>query len=170
MKRCPKCNADYFDNMLEFCLEDGSRLTTMPATSTGTDKTYPIIPQMPDARAPIESNTSQETVVGLKSQAAVGRAAPAVEASDKTAQILAYSPLIIALVHNWWQWVYLEKVYVYSITEYLLSANFLMWALLLIAGAVLGVYSLKRSGNRTVAIITLVTLAINFILYLAPRR
>ena len=26
MKHCPKCNADYFDNMLEFCLEDGTRL------------------------------------------------------------------------------------------------------------------------------------------------
>lgn len=29
MKRCPRCNIDYFDNALEFCLEDGARLSPL---------------------------------------------------------------------------------------------------------------------------------------------
>jgi hypothetical protein len=27
MKQCPKCKIDYFDNSLEFCLEDGMKLS-----------------------------------------------------------------------------------------------------------------------------------------------
>ena len=134
-------------------------------------KTYPIIPGAQTGHGPIEPKPSQETVVRLKEVTpAVNQAADGRPASERTMQLVTYTPLAIALLHNWWQWVYLEKTYVYSITDFLLSANFLMWALLLVAGTTLGIYSLKRSGNRTAAIIALVTIAINFILYLVPRR
>jgi len=76
----------------------------------------------------------------------------------------------VALAHNWWQWVYLEKQYVYSLTDYLLSANFVMWLLLLACGILSGLYGLKRSKNRSYALIGLVVLAINLILFLVPRR
>lgn len=34
MKRCPTCKIDYFDEMLEFCLDDGAKLVLM-SVSTG---------------------------------------------------------------------------------------------------------------------------------------
>src|SRR5688572_1350992 len=33
MKRCPQCRIEYFDDMLEFCLEDGARLVVATISS-----------------------------------------------------------------------------------------------------------------------------------------
>jgi len=36
MKCCPKCNIEYFDKTLEFCLEDGTRLVLNSTYQTET--------------------------------------------------------------------------------------------------------------------------------------
>ncbi len=174
MKRCPKCNTEYFDNMLEFCLDDGTKLSfaaqpTGIRTQLDTAEMPSTIPQA----ASISHANSEETVVIRP------RAAPAAEKAgapphlgeeSQTAKIIATAPIVLALAHNWWQWIYLEKTYIYSITDFLLSANFLMWLLLLVSGTIVSLLAVKHSKDRTLGIISLVALAINLILFLVPRR
>jgi hypothetical protein len=177
MKRCPKCNADYFDNMLEFCLEDGTRLTSLSDTSGGA-KTTQANPPRPTAaetvslpfagvpktlEVPGSSSGEIETIV-----AKTDMVLPAMQA--KTSSILENAPIVFALAHNWWQWLYLEKQYMSSIMDYVLSANFLMWLLLLAAGIIVSLLAVKRSERKIVAYTSLVILAINLILFLVPRR
>ena len=166
MKRCPKCNADYFDNMLEYCLEDGAKLYVASGARVAADTREQT--SAVGAAGPLAPPTSEPTVVisnaqNEKTDIAVGRDA-------NTSFGIALTPLIVALAHNWWQWVYLEKQYVYSITDYLLSANFILWLLLLIGGALSGFYVFRNYRDRTYALIGLVVLAINLILFLVPRR
>ena len=174
MKRCPKCHADYFDNVLEFCLEDGTRLSfaSQPA-GVATSPTVQRTPATIRQPGPISNLNSEETVVIRKvsetETADVEKSLPSSEQSQ-TAKILESAPIVLALAHNWWQWVYLEKTYIYSITEFLLSANFLMWLLLLGSGTAVSLLAVKHSKNKTLAIISLVALAINLILFLVPRR
>ena len=169
MKRCPKCQADYFDNMLEFCLEDGARLSFVPESAVKTAVRAGGTVTA-GTHAPIAEPVSQETVViPAQDKRDQGRPDKAPRTASETA-IIDRAAVGLALAHNWWQWLYLEKTYVYSITDYILSANFLMWLLLLGAGTAAGVYSFKRSRDKTFAIISLTALAINLILYLVPRR
>ena len=171
MKRCPKCNADYFDNMLEFCLEDGMRLSFASQSAGVTIPTTHPTPPTIQQPGPLVTSHSEETVVmqrpglpetaaGLKNEAE----------QPQTAKILETAPIVLALAHNWWQWIYLDKTYVYSITDYIVSANFLMWLLLLGSGAAVSLLAVKHSKNKTLGIISLVALAINLILFLVPRR
>jgi TolB-like protein/Tfp pilus assembly protein PilF len=37
MKRCPECRRDYYDDSLQYCLDDGSSLLEGPAVGPGTD-------------------------------------------------------------------------------------------------------------------------------------
>jgi hypothetical protein len=168
MKRCPKCNADYFDNVLEFCLEDGTRLTAAPQSAVPTASAIPV--ETHRSPGPIAQRISEETVVipGDKNQPA--DLAALVPETSSSIRVFERAAVGFALAHNWWQWLYLEKAYVYSITDYILSANFLMWLLLLGAGTAGGLYSVKQSRDKTLGIITLVILAINLILFLVPRR
>ncbi|MGB7210062.1 MAG: hypothetical protein WBD27_15505 [Pyrinomonadaceae bacterium] len=174
MKRCPKCNADYFDNMLEFCLEDGTRLTfASQSTGATTARTIPQTPTVGQQPAPLSNLNSEETVVIRN----VGDAKPTITDTplqiaeqSQTAKILETAPIVLALAHNWWQWLYLEKQYVSSITDYILSANFLMWLLLLASGILVSLLAVKHSKNKTLGIISMVALAINLILFLVPRR
>jgi hypothetical protein len=169
MKRCPKCNADYFDNMLEFCLEDGTRLAFAPQSAAV--KTAPTIPaETRDNPGPIAQRVSEETVVIPGERRVPDTIAQPKSEISASIRVIERAAVGLALAHNWWQWLYLEKTYVSSITDYVLSANFLMWLLLLGAGAAAGIYSIKRSRDKTLAIISLVTLAINLILFLVPRR
>ena len=165
MKKCPSCQADYFDNRLEFCLDDGTRLLS---TDTSTQE-RPQAPKRPEVTEPLVRPplNSQETVVIGPKQTEAARVIAPLAASSGVPETAA---LVLALLHNWWQWIYIEKVYISSIAEFLLSANFLMWLLLLSAGTAVSIYSIKVSRNRTLAIISLVTLAINLILFLVPRR
>ena len=174
MKRCPKCNADYFDNMLEFCLEDGTKLyfvseTTVAGTGTTVRQPMTTVPQV----GPLSHQKSEETVVmqapvGAEKADSGGLLDPA--AQSQTAKILETAPIVLALAHNWWQWLYLEKQYVSSITDYILSANFLMWLLLLGSGILVSLLAVKHSKNKTLGIVSLVALAINLILFLVPRK
>ena len=167
MKRCPKCNADYFDNMIEFCLEDGTRLTSLqdpPGPVASAKRSGPT--PAAGVTMPLAHETGRgevETVV-----------ARAVEARRETVGspnlAIEIAPVVLALAHNWWQWLYLEKQYMSSLLEYILSANFLMWLLLLGAGAAVSLYSLRRSERKGFAYTGLVILAINLILFLVPRR
>jgi hypothetical protein len=164
MKSCPRCNAEYFDNQLEFCLDDGTRLRAGGAAHERT-----AVLDRPEPAEAFGPNKSQETVV----IGPMNDALPAVPqhlAAATSAGLSENAALVLALLHNWWQWIYIEKVYISSIAEFLLSANFLMWLLLLSAGTAVSIYSIKVSKNKTLAIISLVTLAINLILFLVPRR
>jgi len=155
--------------MLEFCLEDGSRLALSADLHAVEEQKSVRAADLDHVAGPLADRLSEETFVIGK-----GRSAIDISASERphtgVVQLLELSPIVLALLHNWWQWVCLEKSYVYSWADYLLSANFLMWLLLLGFGAAAGVYSVKRSSNRPIGIIGLVTLAINLILFLVPRK
>jgi hypothetical protein len=163
MKRCPKCNADYFDNMLEFCLEDGTRLTSLsPPTAVAQPRTT----AEETVSMPLSARPSQAEVETIVTKTIV----PADEAALSQNKMLEIAPIVIALAHNWWQWLYLEKQYYSSFMEYVFSANFLMWLLLLGAGILVSLYSIKRSERKGFAYTGVVILAINLILFLVPRR
>lgn len=179
MKRCPKCKLDYFDNMLEFCLEDGSKLVTVPtsgeiptvtklnSSSPTTEKTvnlpYSKVPEQLPFETPNQANSQPIEQIGsadlLKEKVAV-----------KTFRILETAPIVLSLAHNWWQWIYLNNQYYSSLTGFLLSANFLMWLLLLITGGATGLLAVKYSRNKGFAYTSLVILAINLLLFLVPKR
>jgi len=177
MKRCPRCSVDYFDNMLEFCLEDGTKLAVVSETAssaspktgaTGTRSTVAETisfesPIAPPALQPLEK-PEIETVV---TRGLVQEASPS---SSNMTRVLEIAPVVLALMHNWWQWIYLENEYVSSIASYIFSANFLMWLVLLGAGIALSLKALKSLQNKAFAYISLVVLAINLLLFLVPRK
>ncbi len=175
MKRCPKCSIEYFDNTLEFCLEDGMRLVS--ELSFETEK-----PSVTHANKP---NPSTEKTVNLPFSKPVEtlefggandfQTIPQTDLlKERVAQqgnkVLEIAPIVIALAHNWWQWIYLSNQYYSSLSSYVLSANFLMWLLLLTAGAVVSLFAVKRCKNKGFAFASLVILSINLILFLVPRR
>jgi len=165
MKRCPKCNADYYDNMLEFCLEDGTRLTSL----SGAPATVAQPPRQTASETvsmPLSPKPQQQEVETIVAKSI----APVENTTFSQNKILEIAPAVIALAHNWWQWLYLEKQYYSSFMEYVFSANFLMWLLLLVAGVTISLYSIKRSERKGFAYTGLVILAINLILFLVPRR
>jgi hypothetical protein len=175
MKRCPKCNLNYTDDTLEFCLEDGSRLI-FPENS-GQDAPTVTLPNKMDPRAlktaalpfsetakPAEQTNAQNLNTNPQTDLLKEKVA------EQSGKILAVAPIIVSLAHNWWQWLYLEKLYYSSFTGYVFSANFLMWLLLLVAGIVSALFALRRIPNKSFAITSLVILAVNLLLFLVPRR
>ena len=175
MKRCPKCNIEYFDTTLEFCLEDGSRLVAVPAretesptvirstkTNSAAEKTINFsFPDPAEASEfsgakPVET-TAQKTLIKDK-------------VAEQTNSVFEMAPFVVALAHNWWQWIYLNNQYYSSFSNYFLSANFLMWLLLLMAGAVASLLAIKRCQNKAFAFASLIILSINLILILVPKR
>src|SRR5258705_11841303 len=142
MKRCPKCNRS-FDTSLDFCLEDGSRLISLPAASAPVTteakpaQTADQTGAFPIAKATLLSEfirTDEVQTVVAKANGILPRTA------TPTNLIFEYAAIVIALAHNWWQWLYLEKQYMSSIMEYIFSANFLMWLLLLAGGTAVGLF------------------------------
>ena len=173
MKRCPKCNRS-FENSLDFCLEDGARLNPIfdsatevtieskPAQTVSPTVAYPMAP-MREAANKLSHTVETETVVAKK--AIMGQ-----EPIVKPTPAFEYASIGIALAHNWWQWLYLEKQYVSSILDYIFSANFLMWLVLLVSGTAISLFVVRRSERKIFGILSLVILAINLILFLVPRR
>ena len=90
-------------------------------------------------------------------------------AVHSTHKFLEISPIVLALAHNFWQWLYLYKQPVYEISAFLSSYNFLVWLFLLLSGLMFGIFSLKYSKNKGFAITALVVLAINVILSIVPK-
>lgn len=172
MKSCPKCNRS-FDSSLDFCLEDGTRLASLPSGNAAvTADARPAATVVETVQFPLEAqkspaypgNTVEVETVVAKADVLL----PIV--SSRGHGILEYASIIIALAHNWWQWLYLEKQYVSSVMDYVLSANFLMWLLLLVAGTTVSLIAIRQSGKRVYSFVSLVVLAINLILFLVPRR
>ncbi len=175
MKRCPKCNIEYFDNTLEFCLEDGMRLvsTLLHKTETptvtksnkpnpSTEKTISLPFSNPAKTLELGGANDLQTIPQtdlLKERVA-----------QQSNKVLEIAPIIIALAHNWWQWIYLNNQYYSSLSSYVLSANFLMWLLLLATGAAVSLFVVKRCKNKGFAFASLVIFSINLILFLVPRR
>ena len=183
MKRCPKCNVEYFDEILEFCLEDGAKLLQVsgygkaPLTDTKSNKPNPTTAEtvnLPFSNIPetIEVKGSNQNI---KAQTAARldtvSASPLKEkVTSQGYKVLEVAPIVISLAHNWWQWVYLKNQPYYSLAVYIASANFLMWLLLLAAGTAVGLLALKFCQNKGFAYTSLVIIAINLILFLVPNQ
>jgi len=175
MKRCPNCNIEYFDTTLEFCLEDGTRLVSISARETESPtvirstKTGSAAEETVDLPFPNPAQTLE--FGGAK---AIETAPQKTLVKDKITEqsngVLELAPFVVALAHNWWQWIYLNNQYYSSFSTYILSANFLMWLLLLTTGAVVGLLAVKRCQNKAFAFASLVILSINLILFLVPKR
>lgn len=176
MKRCPQCATDYFDDMLEFCLEDGAKLFTVSKTSN--DETPTIT--KPNNRDPFTEKTVNlpfsevdKTLASVLPTNIKNTLKENTLVKEKLAagyKILEILPLIIALIHNWWQWLYAANQSYPSISAFLLSANFLIWLLLLIIGVGLGLLAVRRCSNKGYALVSLIMLAVNLILFIVPKR
>jgi hypothetical protein len=182
MKRCPKCSIDYFDNALEFCLEDGTKLVI--TTNSGeeiptiTKSNKPNLTAAETVNLPfsIPAKTlefSSHDLTNVKKIPQIETAKSNLIKETVTLQsykVLEIAPIFISLAHNWWQWIYLNNQYYSSISSFLVSANFLMWLLLLIAGTSISLLAIKKSPNKGFAFTSLVILSINLILFLVPKR
>jgi len=175
MKRCPKCRIEYFDNTLEFCLEDGIRLVsalsykTETPTVTQSNKSSPSTEKT--VNLPFSNPAKTLEMGGANDFQAIPQTDLLKErVTQQSNKVLEIAPIIIALAHNWWQWIYLNNQYYSSLSSYVLSANFLMWLLLLVAGVAVSLFAVKRCKNKRLAFASLVILSINLILFLVPRR
>ena len=173
MKQCPNCNREYSDATLEFCLEDGSRLVSpsgnflpqtiiMPTTSSVLP-TENINSPLQKAQQTIDIN-KVKTTVQAKSQAVKENV---VKQSIKVLEIL---PIIISLAHNYWQWLYVNNQNSSELMSFIISIHFLIWLFLLTVGAISSLIAIKYCQNKGFAYTGLVILAINFILFLVPKR
>ena len=177
MKKCPKCQAAYFDHMLEFCLDDGAKLTiisnpTAPDTKPNTTKQSNVETMVFDAHAELPKTVevnppapANQQTIGAKEPVSLKQ-----NAVEKGYRALEISTLVSALAHNWWQWLYVDRQSYGSIANFLFSADFLVWILLLFAGTIAGLLTLKLSRTKGLAYVGLIILAINFLLLLVPRK
>ena len=89
---------------------------------------------------------------------------------EKGYRALEVGTVALALAHNWLQWLYIDRQSYGSIANFLTSAEFLIWLLLLFAGAAAGLLTLKFARRKELAYLGLLILAVNFLLLLVPRR
>lgn len=175
MKRCPQCNFNYSDDTLEFCLEDGARLFFFNKTQTDTPTiTIPDRSQIPTENI-VNFSSSNLPETAYFQQANNLQHTPETDSIEKKSfihnhKIFEISSITVSLIHNWWQWLYLNNQYYSSFSTYILSANFLMWLLLLATGVGVSLYTLKKTESKAFPIISLVILAVNLILILVPKR
>jgi hypothetical protein len=168
MKYCPKCNREYSDPSLEFCLEDGVRLNPFLPTKR-SEETVVLPPnaiQTNPASGPVTptqnlhlENSKTNKVQVLKEKAV-----------DRGYQILEVAPIVFALIHNYWQWLFADKQTTSSILDFLLSGSFIVWFILFIFTLGLSLSTLKFGRNRGFAVTGLIILAINLLLFIVPRK
>jgi magnesium-transporting ATPase (P-type) len=160
MKKCPKCNREYSDRTLEYCLEDGARLVSPVLTKTSEETVVlPNTEVLPNFETnPIEPAKATK-VQELKEKAV-----------DQGYKVLEIIPIVFALIHNYWQWLYLDKQRFSTVGEFLLSVNFVVWLLFLLVGTGLSIFAIKLSKNKGFAVTSLIILAINLLLIIIPRR
>ncbi len=171
MKSCPQCAADYYDEMLEFCLEDGAKLFTVSKNSSAVSPIF--APPKPNPFTEKTFTGETQTIESIKPndvRKPLQNGLPNKETLSANSKVLEIAPVISALAHNWWQWLYATNQTYSSISGFLVSANFLMWLLLLAIGAGIGLLAVKRCQNKGYAVVSLVILAINLILFLVPKR
>lgn len=180
MKMCPQCKTEYFDNALEFCLDDGSKLKsaehnaetptvvnyasqTAKNTEKFSDVPRPDLNKLHSQIKPTDTSEVSKTINQTVTQTINS-------VKDTGITTVEIAPIIFAMAHNWWQWLYLDKTENVSVSSFLLSPAFLTWMVLLSAGIITGVTVLKRFSKKNFAYAGLVILAVNFILFLVPRR
>lgn len=175
MKRCPKCNTDYFDNMLDFCLDDGERLQVLKQKTIDLKKNSPT-----QAETVVLNNQMIPDIFVLQDEKTELQNEPQAGIQNRSEKLkqtitlqwlktLEIVPIILALAHNYWQWLYLERKNYYDFSSFFLSLDFLIWLVLLVTGAFLGILSLKYNKRKGFAITALVILAINVILSIVPK-
>lgn len=178
MKVCSQCKKNYYDETLEFCLEDGSRLSKIDGKNNELLTATKIKPSF--------ENTQAETVFLNNAPVTGGSDLPETQpailqtltqkkenlkqnVATTSQKFLEVSPIVLALAHNYWQWLYLFKHSTSPLSEFLISYNFIVWILLFLSGLMFGVFSLKYSKNKGFAITALSVLAINLILSIVPK-
>ena len=160
--------------MLDFCLDDGERLLLLEQKKDDVLNGIPtqaetvalnnrlntaFVPRDVDTELQNEWQTELENKSeGIKQKVTLQWL--------KTLEIV---PIILALAHNYWQWLYLARKSYYDFSSFFFSIDFLIWLLLLITGGVFGIISLKYSKRKGFAITALVVLAINVILSIVPK-
>lgn len=178
MKVCGQCKKNYYDETLEFCLDDGSRLSkiddknneVLTATSIKPKVEYTQAatvefnnqPNLQPAEVPATEPEILRTITQKKENLKKNVA-------DTSQKFLEVSPIVIALAHNYWQWLYLYRQSPSQLSAFFASYNFIVWILLFLSGLIFGFFSLKYSKNKGFAITSLIILAINLILSIVPK-
>jgi hypothetical protein len=190
MKRCPQCNLGYTDATIEFCLEDGTRLEPFnetadepptvwsnkstlggkTTTQTRTAETFADNAKFASAWAGGQPNQSGQQNLQEKNENSPQTNEQPEAAASFTVKILALAPIIVALSQNYWQWLYMADYNSFKFPAFLWSVNFYIWLGLLVSGIVLSVFALRKNVNRNFAVVSLIILAINFLLCIVPRR
>ncbi len=166
MKSCPKCNAEYLDNTLEFCLEDGSKLFTSKNENPTNAKTA-VLNDVPKP-SPNNFEISKKTILIKKETDKLANIKEKV--TYQSNKVIETAPIVIALIHNYWQWLYLEKASYSTTVAFLTSGQFSIWLSLLIVGAITSFIALKYGKYKGFAITGLVILAINLLLSIVPIK
>lgn len=184
MKRCPNCNLGYTDESLEFCLEDGTRLeifneaTDEPPTvysksgayTTTQTKTAQTSPNINNFGTWAETPNSQMNMQAQGENLPQTDTPPQSETDSFTTKFFGFAPIIVALAQNYWQWLYMTQYNSFKFPDFLWELNFYVWLILLVGGVLLGVTALRKNVNKSFAVVSLVILAVNFLLCIVPRR
>jgi uncharacterized membrane protein YhaH (DUF805 family) len=85
-------------------------------------------------------------------------------------RILTLAPIVAALAHNYWQWIYLANPNSFQFPSFLWSTSFLVWLFLLAVAAAISALALRQARDKSFAVIAIIVLAINFLLCIIPRR
>src|SRR6185369_5628593 len=124
MKRCPKCSSQYFDNMLDFCLEDGAKLLIVsevldrktvgpanppPLTQSPTQAETIFIPQNRTIVNTVNSEVETRQKNNFQNQFQIKSEKIKTSLTEKWYLFLKFTPIVLALTHNYWQWLYLAR-------------------------------------------------------------
>ena len=176
MKVCGQCKKNYYDETLEFCLDDGTRLSKIDGGNNEVLTAASIKPKNEVTQAEtvflnnhdLRKSDSPETEREILKTITQKKEILKQNVANTSQKFLEVSPIVLALAHNYWQWLYLYKSSTSQLSTFLSSYNFIIWILLFLSGLIFGVFSLKYSRNRGFAITALVVLAINLILSIVP--
>lgn len=161
--------------MLDFCLDDGERLVLLKQKNDTFNEISPT-----QAKTEVLSNNfnravfvTPDTKTTLQDELLndLENQSPGIKQKVKMQWLktLEIVPIILALTHNYWQWLYLARKSYYDFTSFFFSLDFIVWLILLAASAAFGIISLKYSKSKGFAITALVVLAINVILSIVPK-
>lgn len=181
MKSCPKCRSVYYDETLDFCTEDGSHLVSesidkdeIPTViSNKTDhplpeKTLELPNNFTNIKEPLDVQNKKDIQPNSKFDTKIAGLKEKVSYQGlKTLEIL---PIIFALANNYWQWLYLNKNNFGDTLSFLISVNFIVWAMLFISGLIFSFLALKYGKNKGFAVTSLVILAVNLLLSIVPLK
>lgn len=183
MKSCPKCKSVFFDETLEFCMEDGSPLVlTSPEKAeiptviknktdfAPADKTLEFSDEGKHLNNPFEPEKTRQT--GLNQTVKIDEKLTNFKekVSYQGLRTIEVLPIILALSNNYWQWLYLNRANYNDTLSFLISVNFIVWFVLLIFGLISCFVAIKYGKNRGFAITALVILAINLLLSIVPLK